>query len=321
MTVPLSFPRSLLRARLAVCGDFALDAHWELAEEAGAPSLETGLAVRRVSLQRYELGGAARVAAHLSALRVQRAVLVGAIGRDPFGAELRSRLELPSLRTGALIHRNDWSTLVYGKPQRSGVEQERLDFGSWDEPSAALRALLLQHLGAAARRSDLVILNQQVAPGLLGPALVDALNALVAAHPERRFLADCRERLGELRGVVAKCNAREARALLASEEREALVLARALAQQRAALVFVTDGERGLAWATPDAASLVAPPFVVEHAEACGAGDAVTAALGAALASGATPDEAARFATGYAAEALRSSQRARPISRRASRSTS
>ncbi|MBL8897251.1 MAG: bifunctional hydroxymethylpyrimidine kinase/phosphomethylpyrimidine kinase [Planctomycetes bacterium] len=321
MTVPLAFPQSLLRARVAVCGDFALDAHWELAEEASAPSIETALAVRRVRNQRYELGGAARVAAHLSALRVQRAVLVGAIGRDPFGAELLARLDLPSLRTGALLRRNDWSTLVYGKPRLHGAEQERLDFGTWTEPGEALRALLLQHLGAAARRSDVVILNQQVDPGLLGPHLAEALNALIAAHPERIFLADGRERLPALRGVVAKCNAREARAFLGSAEDEVLSLARALAQQRTGLVFVTDGERGLAWATPEDAELVAPPFVVDQADACGAGDAATAALGAALACGVRPDEAARFATGYVAEALRASQRSRTLNSRAPRSTS
>jgi bifunctional ADP-heptose synthase (sugar kinase/adenylyltransferase) len=317
MKEPVTLARRIRRARIAVCGDFALDAHWELAADRGERSVETDRPVRRVAEQRYELGGAARVAAHLSALEVQRAVLVGALGRDPFGAELLARLDRPSLRTGALLRRNDWSTLVYGKPRHHGAEQERLDFGTWDAPSAALRALLLQHLGAAARRSDVVILNQQVDPGLLAPELVEGVNALVAAHPERIFLADGRERLPALRGVVAKCNAREARAFLGSAEGDALILARALAQQRVGLVFVTDGERGLAWATPEASALIAPPFVVEHADACGAGDAATAALGAALACGVTPDEAARFATGYVAEALR----AQPLNRRAPRSTS
>ena len=45
-------------AKIAVFGDFCLDAYWDIDEESSELSLETGLPVRRVKTQRYSLGGA-----------------------------------------------------------------------------------------------------------------------------------------------------------------------------------------------------------------------------------------------------------------------
>ena len=60
----------VVSAKIAVVGDFCLDAYWELEADWAQTSIETGLAVRRVVAQRYELGGAGNVAGNLRAIGV-----------------------------------------------------------------------------------------------------------------------------------------------------------------------------------------------------------------------------------------------------------
>jgi len=117
-------------SRVAVFGDFCLDAYWELDASAEELSVETGLPVRRVRRQRYSLGGAGNVAANLVALGAGAVRAVGLVGVDPFGGWMRQMLaELGVEVTGLLTGPADWQTPVYGKPLVGGVEQNRLDFG------------------------------------------------------------------------------------------------------------------------------------------------------------------------------------------------
>jgi bifunctional ADP-heptose synthase (sugar kinase/adenylyltransferase) len=53
--------------RIALVGDFCLDGYWFIDDAMSEISVETGLATRPVSRQKYSLGGAGNVAASLSA--------------------------------------------------------------------------------------------------------------------------------------------------------------------------------------------------------------------------------------------------------------
>ena len=57
--------------RVAVIGDFALDAYWHLDSDRTELSLETGRPVQHVRRQRYALGGAGNVAAMVAAWRIR----------------------------------------------------------------------------------------------------------------------------------------------------------------------------------------------------------------------------------------------------------
>ena len=59
----------ITRVRVAVCGDFCLDAYWMLNPRGGEVSAETGLPAQAVGRHYYSLGGAANVVANLAALR------------------------------------------------------------------------------------------------------------------------------------------------------------------------------------------------------------------------------------------------------------
>ncbi len=99
-------------ARIAVFGDFALDAYWDLADDDGELSIETGEKVRKVRSQRSAPGGAGNVAANLAALGVAEVHALGLVGDDLFGAALLSHLAALGVHTEGLRCNVNWQTPV-----------------------------------------------------------------------------------------------------------------------------------------------------------------------------------------------------------------
>ena len=106
--------KRITSARIAVIGDFCLDAYWDVDTSATQKSLETGLDTRPVRSQRYSPGGAGNVLANIAALGVREVHALGVIGDDPFGSCLRSALQ-PStcLMNGLLTDSEKWQTPVF----------------------------------------------------------------------------------------------------------------------------------------------------------------------------------------------------------------
>src|ERR1700742_2974078 len=92
----------LAAARVAVFGDFCLDAYWLLDSAAPETSVETGLPIRRVRTQRYSPGGAGNVVANLLAIGVKQVHAIGAVGDDLFGKELLRILSAPGAVTSGI---------------------------------------------------------------------------------------------------------------------------------------------------------------------------------------------------------------------------
>ena len=57
------------RGKIAVLGDFCLDAYWFIDEAKSEVSIETGQYTRPVKKQHYSLGGAGNVTANLIAMK------------------------------------------------------------------------------------------------------------------------------------------------------------------------------------------------------------------------------------------------------------
>ncbi len=76
--------------KIAIIGDFCLDAYWFVDESGSEISIETGKRTQPVRQQKYSLGGAGNVAANLAAMKVKEIRAFGVIGNDPFGAEMVS---------------------------------------------------------------------------------------------------------------------------------------------------------------------------------------------------------------------------------------
>ncbi len=299
-----SLDQSLRRigaSRVLVFGDLCLDAYWEIDARGKERSIETGLPVQAVASQRYSLGGAANVAANAKALGAAWVGVVGAIGDDGFGWELRRLLAAHGIDSGNVVDGGaDWNTQVYAKPLLESVELPRLDFGSRLTPEVTAR--LLAQLEAAVGGADAVVINQQVRSGLEDGAMVGRLDEVIAAHPRVVFVVDARDSGGSFRNAVLKLNAAEAARQvdgiavggtipLEQTHRHATVLAGRTARP----VFVTRGERGMVVAHGEVVIDVPGIQVSSAIDPVGAGDTVAAAIAAALGGGCLPEAAARIA--------------------------
>jgi len=279
--------------KVAVAGDFCVDAYWWLDAEHADTSVETGLRVLRVAAARYGLGGAGNVVANLRGLGVGAVRAIGVHGADPFGAVLRGMLadcgaDLAGLRDLG----PDWVTHVYAKPHVAGEEQSRLDFGSRGTLPEPAADVLVDDLRAAARWADVVVVNQQTGGCFADKDLVSRINAVIADSPGCLFVVDARQAADQYQGAILKVNAREAAAMLARPDDpprfddDAGECARAIARRTGRPVVVTRGERGLVAADGDALHHAPGVEIARQTDPVGAGDTVTATLTALLGAGA-----------------------------------
>jgi len=304
------------RARVTVFGDFCLDAYWLIDPDESELSVETHLPVRRVRRQRYSLGGAGNIVANLAALGVGILRAVGPAGNDPFARRMLDLLgDLGADCRGLFLGQPDWQTPVYAKPCLGGAEQNRLDFGAFNVLADRTADALAERLDEAAGESDVVILNQQLPGGASPPAMIERLNAVAAARPDCLFIADSRHRPALYRNCLLKLNAHEAAGLLGEPHplgkpipaEDARNFARRLIDRSGRAVFITRGADGLV--AGDAAGLHDIPGipVPEPTDPVGAGDTVTAAVAAVLASGGDVLTAGRLANLAASVVVRKLQ--------------
>lgn len=121
--------------RIAVVEDYCLDVYLKLDSTGSEISLETGLPTRTVAEQRYSLGGAGNVAANAISLGCKEVHAFGVIGDDPFGYEIRRRLNHAGIKdTGIQLQHSAWDTCTYTKVLENykAVIQEsnRIDYRS-----------------------------------------------------------------------------------------------------------------------------------------------------------------------------------------------
>ena len=83
--------------KIAVIGDFCLDAYWFIDHSYKSSSLETGLSINNIKKQKYSLGGAGNVVNNLKSLGLGDVDAYGVIGDDPFGNELLQQLKIMAL--------------------------------------------------------------------------------------------------------------------------------------------------------------------------------------------------------------------------------
>ena len=304
------------RVRVAVFGDFCLDAYWLIDTDEAELSVETGLPLRRVREQRYSLGGAANVVANLAALGVAQVRAVGVVGDDLFGRRMLDLLAGLKADCAAMLQTQaDWQTMVFSKPCIGEREHNRIDFGGFNVLAPATADQLAGALREVAAQSDVVILNQQVPAGVSTPEMIERVNAVVAAHPECRFVVDSRHRAELYERCILKLNAHEALRLLGQirplDERipadEAKGAAVRLFERTGKAVFVTRGENGL-FAVDETGLHEAPGIqIVERIDPVGAGDTTVSAIAAALGAGGDAQTAARLANIAASVTVRKFQ--------------
>jgi rfaE bifunctional protein kinase chain/domain len=294
---------------VAVYGDFCLDAYWILDPKGSEVSEETGLHARAVARHYYSLGGASNVVANLAALKPKKIRVIGVIGDDIFGRELRRQFDKLGVDTTHLVvQREDFDTVAFGKPYLEETEEPRIDFGFFNRRSAATDRALLDGIRHALQTADALIANQQVPGSITNLSFIEQANKLFQEFADKVVLLDSRHFGDKFQHIYRKTNDREAARLnnvpVGREDVIPLDDVRKYAQnlyrrfQRP--VFLTRGARGLLTVDGQGVHEVPGIQLLKKLDPVGAGDTVTSALALCLGAGVPPAEAAAFANFAAA---------------------
>jgi rfaE bifunctional protein kinase chain/domain len=301
------------RLRLAVVGDFCLDRYLEIDPARPERSLETGRPVHNVVRVRAQAGAAGTILNNLVALGVGEIHAVGFAGADGEGFELRRALAaLPGVRLDHFVDSPLVRTFTYCKPlvlhpDRPPEELDRLDSKNWRPTPAEVEDRLIGAVDELAGHADAFILMDQVSvaeTGVVTRRLREAVAATSRRRPGVLILADSRRGLRDFPPLTFKMNRAELASLVGADRELGIAEVRRaageLANRNRRAVIVTLAEQGLLGAAPDGAvTHVAALPVRGPIDIVGAGDAVTANLTAALASGRPLPEALALANAAA----------------------
>lgn len=272
------------QARVLVVGDVMLDRYWH--GKATRISPEAPVPVVRVGNQEDRPGGAGNVALNIAALGAA-ASLVGIVGADEAGTELRSRLE------GAGVY-CDFATCqeapTITKLRVISQHQQllRVDFEQ-DFTSNAVASFQSQALALLEQTQVLVLSDYSKGALQQTQSLIQAAKKLgvpVVVDPKGNDFSKYRgatvitPNLSEFESIVGHC---------ASEEELASKGLQLLKDLDLQALLITRGENGMTLLRPDLPELHMPTRAQEVFDVTGAGDTVVAVLAAALAAGSTLD--------------------------------
>ena len=286
-------------ARILVVGDICLD-RWccydpTLSEE----SRETGIPRCAVVSTSVSPGAGGTVAVNLAALGAARVSVLGVVGRDGFGHELRGALSVGGVDNDLLIDAESVGTFTYTKliNVTTGVEDlPRTDFVNTGPLGAAIEEQVVKRFRSTISSCDAVVVADQAETEHGGVVTRNIRTAIAeAARSDRSmtFVADSRKRVEHFRHVIATPNESEANE--ASRRAFGSVDYRQLHRTIGGpALVVTMGRAGAMLVDGDGPRLLGPCKGVEPVDTCGAGDSLSAGLALALAVGADVEFALRF---------------------------
>jgi len=301
--------------KIAVLGDFCLDAYWFIDESKSEISIETGHMTRPIRQQKYSLGGAGNVTSNLAAMGVKDIRAIGVIGPDPFGNEMVNIMKRTGINTeNILIQEDYWSTHVYTKPYIADQEQNRIDFGNFNRLAEETADRIIEILEREAAKVDVTIINQQVVSGIHTEYLKSRIVGVIQKFPDKIFIVDSRSFSDVYNGAFRKMNDKEAAKLCGITKdpddivlySEALDAARILYKRYQKPIFITRGSRGSLIVNESGVSQIFGLMIISKIDSVGAGDSYLAGSASALAAGYPMNVAAEigsFAAGVTIQKL------------------
>jgi rfaE bifunctional protein kinase chain/domain len=280
--------------KIAVLGDFCLDAYWFIDESKSEISIETGQMTRPIRQQKYSLGGAGNVTNNLAAMGVKDIRAIGVIGPDPFGNEMVTIMNRTGINTrNILVQEEHWSTHVYTKPYIADQEQNRIDFGNFNSLAEETADRLIGILEREANEVDVTIINQQVVSGIHTEYLRTRIVGVIQKFPDKVFIVDSRSFSDVYTGAYRKMNDNEAAKLCGIRKdpdeivlySEALEAARILYERYQKPLFITRGSRGSLIVDETGVSQIFGLMIISKIDSVGAGDSFLAGSASALAAG------------------------------------
>jgi rfaE bifunctional protein kinase chain/domain len=291
--------------KIAVVGDFCLDAYWFIDEAMSEISVETNEVTRPVRQQRYSLGGAGNVTSNLAAMGIRDVRAFGVIGTDPFGAEMVRIMKETGIHTGNLLIQEEiWHTHTYAKPYISDKELNRVDFGNYNQMSEKTADLLISNLIREVPEVDIILINQQVPSGIHTPYFKKKLLEVIRQFPEKMFIVDSRNFNDYYDGTIRKMNDTEAARLCGIRRNpdevvlyaEVVESARSLFERFRKPLFITRGSKGSLTIDENGLSEIPGLMIMSKVDTVGAGDSYLAGAASALAAGYSMEIAANVGT-------------------------
>ena len=282
--------------RITVAGDVMLDRF--LIGRVSPMSPEAPVPVVVFDHDEFRLGGAANVANNLRELG-GAVDLIGVIGQDQSGEQLRNELAAKRIHTAGLITDPARRTTTKMRVVTTRNQQvSRIDFESDHEVGAAIENAIAAQIETRARSAQLILVSdyqkgvvtRRSMANLLAFAKANGLPVIVDPKvPHIDYYAGAALVTPNHIEAESATNTR-----IASHE-DARQAAIALRQRLGvASVLITRGEHGM-WLDHAGAGGYLPSSAREVADVTGAGDTVIATLALAIAAGATMAEAARLA--------------------------
>jgi len=290
--------------KIAVYGDFCLDVYWDMDPNGSEVSVETGLQAESVKKHTYSPGGAGNIVANVAALKPKSIQVIGVIGNDIYGNELKSILNTIGADTNAITEQNnDFNTYTYIKKMYGEKEERRMDFGLNNRRSKQTDTEILKNIKTALETCDILIFNQQVVGSIPNENFIEEANNLFKEFDNKIVIVDSRHYNGKFRNVYRKSNEIETAVLNGVDVKPQDYISFSdikkygtkVTKQYNKPIFVTCGDRGIVTFDTTGISEVPGIQLNSKIDTVGAGDTSLSALSCCLAAGVSPKEAAEFA--------------------------
>jgi rfaE bifunctional protein kinase chain/domain len=286
---------------LLVIGDLICDEY--LIGKPSRVSREAPVIILKFTDRDVRLGGAANAANNVDTLGA-RVIPVGVVGRDRAGDELLGLFHASGIPTDGIVTETGRPTPVKTRIMAGGYQATRQQVVRLDrEPSGDLAPMtedaLVSRLGALASRVDGILVSDY-GYGTVSPRVFERVRA-VARAAGAIVTVDSRYDLPRFPGVTAatpnEAELGELTGEAVDDERAVEKGGRQLLERLdAQLLLVTRGSQGIALLERDGGSTFMPIFGTDEiADVTGAGDTVIGTFTLALASGASPVDAATLA--------------------------
>jgi rfaE bifunctional protein kinase chain/domain len=287
------------KLRVLVAGDVCLDRWCRYDPALADASRETGIPRIGVVSTEVTPGAAGTIANNLAALGAGEVAVLGMVGDDGFGYELRSALAARGMSHQLLVDAPGVPTFTYTKLINAQTGEEdlpRVDFVYTSPLPEPVERELIARLERAAPSYDVILVSDQAETsqgGVVTPAMRDSIARLALAYPEKLTWVDSRLRAEHFRHAVVKPNQLEAEAasMRALGRVDYVELRR---RMQARCLIVTHGDKGALVVDDSGEQWVAAKAVANPVDICGAGDSFSAGAAMALVVTGDPLQATRF---------------------------
>ena len=287
------------KVRVLVVGDICLDRWCKYDPGLAEPSRETRIPRCAVTETISTPGAGGTVAGNLAALGAGRVSVLGAIGADGAGLELRRALTKASIQSDLLVESPEIQTFTYTKLINSRTGEEdlpRVDFINTTPLNAQTEQAVVSKFKGCLDEFNAVIVADQAETahgGTVTPAVREAVCESARECGSTVFVADSRRRVEHFRDVIVTPN--ESEASEACQRQFGKVdFGQLHSLIGGSAIVITAAERGARLIDAGGEQLLPAAEAAPVVDPCGAGDSLTAGLALALAAGARTEEALRF---------------------------